>query len=177
MNFRTLIRRSLWFHWRAHLGVVLGAAAGSAALIGALVVGDSVRESLRERALERLGEVHAAISSGDRFFLADLGSILHETLRQGWWNTNDLRFSAFLTAPATALSLTGAATRQDGTARANQVSLVGFSKVEISSTTAERRPFFRLRHTGSPCDVKQGEVLLNERLALQLRANVGDQII
>ena len=45
MTFRTLIRRSLRFHWRSHLGVVLGAAMGSAALIGALVVGDSVRES------------------------------------------------------------------------------------------------------------------------------------
>ena len=44
MTFRTLIRRSLRFHWRAHVGVVLGAAVGSAALIGALVVGDSVRE-------------------------------------------------------------------------------------------------------------------------------------
>jgi len=30
MTLRTLIRRSLRFHWRAHLGVVLGAAVGSA---------------------------------------------------------------------------------------------------------------------------------------------------
>src|SRR5947207_868419 len=57
MTLRTLIRRSLRFHWRAHLGVVLGAAIGSAVLVGALVVGDSVRESLRERALQRLGWV------------------------------------------------------------------------------------------------------------------------
>src|SRR4051794_20690597 len=66
MTLRTLIKRSLRFHWRSHLGVVLGAAVGSAALIGALVVGDSVRESLRERALERVGWVDAAMDSGDR---------------------------------------------------------------------------------------------------------------
>ena len=47
MTLQTLIARSLRFHWRGHLGVLLGAAVGSAALIGALVVGDSVR--LRDR--------------------------------------------------------------------------------------------------------------------------------
>src|SRR5881628_439256 len=73
MTSRTLVRRSLRFHWREHLGVLLGAAVGSAALIGALVVGDSVRESLRERALERLGTVHYAIAPPDRFFRDDLG--------------------------------------------------------------------------------------------------------
>ena len=38
MTLRTLIGRSLRFHWRGQVGVVLGAAIGSAALIGALVV-------------------------------------------------------------------------------------------------------------------------------------------
>src|SRR5688572_12762765 len=72
MTFRTLIRRSLRFHWRSHLGVVLGAAIGSAALIGALVVGDSVKGSLRERALERLGWMSFALGSGDRLVTEDL---------------------------------------------------------------------------------------------------------
>ena len=39
MTFGTLIRRSLRFHWRSHLGVVIGAVIRSAALIGALIVG------------------------------------------------------------------------------------------------------------------------------------------
>ena len=47
MTLWTLIRRSLRYHARAHLGVLLGATVGSAVLIGALLVGDSVRESLR----------------------------------------------------------------------------------------------------------------------------------
>ena len=63
MTFWTLIRRSLRFHARAHLGVVLGAAIGSAALIGALVVGDSVRGSLRQRALDRIGKTQYLLAS------------------------------------------------------------------------------------------------------------------
>ena len=72
MTFRTLIRRGLRFHWRAHLGVVLGAAVGSAALIGALVVGDSVRHSLKYQAARRLAGTIVALDSGDRFFGGDL---------------------------------------------------------------------------------------------------------
>src|SRR5688572_27674377 len=68
MTLRTLIRHSLCFHWRAHLGVVLGAAVGSAALIGALVVGDSVRGSLRQRTLEQFGHVEFLLDGKDRTF-------------------------------------------------------------------------------------------------------------
>jgi hypothetical protein len=68
MTFRTLIRRSLHFHWRSHLGVVLGAAIGSAALIGALVVGDSVKGSLRERNLDGLGHGSWLLFTADRYF-------------------------------------------------------------------------------------------------------------
>ena len=82
MTLRTLIARSLRFHWRSHLGVVLGAAIGSAALIGALIVGDSVRESLRERALERLGWVSAAMEAQDRTFTW----LLEGPLTTAWTN-------------------------------------------------------------------------------------------
>src|SRR6185503_17140153 len=68
MTFWTLVSRSLRYHARAHLGVLLGAAVGSAALVGALVVGDSVRGSLRDTALLRLGNVETALEGGDRFF-------------------------------------------------------------------------------------------------------------
>src|SRR2546421_7409342 len=68
MTFGTLILRSLRFHARSHVGVLLGAAVGSAALIGALVVGDSVRGSLHDLALQRLGKIHYALAPNDRFF-------------------------------------------------------------------------------------------------------------
>src|SRR5437660_1659343 len=79
MTFRTLILRSLRFHARAHLGVLLGAAVGSAALIGALVVGDSVRGSLHDLALQRLGNIHYALAPNDRFFRADLATRISQT--------------------------------------------------------------------------------------------------
>jgi ABC-type antimicrobial peptide transport system permease subunit len=82
MRFRTLIVRSLRFHWRAHLGVLLGAAVGSAALIGALVVGDSVRVSLRELAMQRLKNVHFAMDTGDRHFLSRLDESMANSLSQ-----------------------------------------------------------------------------------------------
>ncbi|MCU0782863.1 MAG: hypothetical protein MUF81_02210, partial [Verrucomicrobia bacterium] len=72
MNLRTLIRRSLQFHWRSHLGVVLGAAVGSAALIGALVVGDSVKGSLKDRAVSGLGHGSFLLFSRDRYFSEQL---------------------------------------------------------------------------------------------------------
>src|SRR5512139_293716 len=54
------------------MGVVLGAAVGTAALVGALLVGDSVRGTLVRRALQRLGPVHYALHTPDRFFRTDL---------------------------------------------------------------------------------------------------------
>ena len=62
MNLRTLVARSLRFHWRSHLGVVLGTAVATTVLVGALVVGDSVRYSLRSLALRRLGSVAVALT-------------------------------------------------------------------------------------------------------------------
>src|SRR6266571_118128 len=83
MTFWTLIRRSLRFHARAHLGVVLGATVGTAALVGALIVGDSVRGSLRDLALQRLGNARFALETSDRLFsdrLADRlrNAVVHE---------------------------------------------------------------------------------------------------
>ena len=62
MSHWMLVARSLRFHWRAHLGVLLGATVSTAILVGALAVGDSVRYSLRSLALARLGGIHLALS-------------------------------------------------------------------------------------------------------------------
>src|SRR5438105_8890972 len=72
MTLRALILRSLRFHARSHLGVLIGAAIASAVLTGALLVGDSMRQSLRQRALGRLGPVHFALAPQDRFFSPNL---------------------------------------------------------------------------------------------------------
>src|SRR5262245_13477431 len=113
MTTWTLIRRSLRFHARAHLGVVLGGTVGSAALIGALVVGDSVRGSLRDMAIARLGRIQMALASGDRFFRAELARSLIDPFDG-------------VVVPATQLSAT--ATTMDGSARANRVQLIGVNE-------------------------------------------------
>src|SRR5580765_6238098 len=67
MTLRQLLRRSLVFHRRGNLAVLLGVAVGTAVLTGALLVGDSLRGSLRDRALRQIGWVERALVSG-RFF-------------------------------------------------------------------------------------------------------------
>ncbi len=151
MTLGTLIRRSLRFHARAHLGVLLGATVGSAVLIGALLVGDSVRESLREMALVRLGKVDYAMATGDRLF----------SERHGRQPANSLQQSAPL------LLLPGTVNTGDNSARANRVQIVGvdgdFWKM------ASVPPAF--------ADIPHGAVVLNRPLADQLQAKTGDAVV
>src|SRR5437899_3542106 len=107
MTLWTLVRRSLRFHARAHLGLVLGAVVGSGALVGALVVGDSVRGSLRDMALARVGNVDVALLGGDRFF------------------RDELELSATSTQSAPVFQVSGSATLPDGSGRANHVQVLG----------------------------------------------------
>ena len=197
MTFWTLIRRSLRFHARAHIGVVLGAAIGSAALIGALVVGDSVRESLTDMALRRLGNVHFALSAQDRLFGSDLLG-----LRAG------LRPFELIRAPSSppehlyaftggleslGLVLPGVVARQDGTARANAVSVLGVDARawprladwgKLSSTAPVLGPngvVPGLSRQRSQDPLAQwasgGTAFINTTLARQLSAREGDEII
>ncbi len=176
----TLIKRSLRFHWRSHLGVVLGAAIGSAALIGALIVGDSVRESLRERALERLGPTHFAIDSGDRLFVADLPARINNAFGpqpSDWIKMSRGGNSAgAITVPnnltnhvvnSTALlHVTGTAAKPDATTRANHINVFG---IDASFANLAGRPLYS--------GLAPGDVLLNQALAAQLRLSPGDQVL
>ena len=53
MTLRQFLFRSLTFHRRGNLAVLLGVAVGAAVITGALLVGDSLRGSLRDRELRR----------------------------------------------------------------------------------------------------------------------------
>src|SRR5690242_1309299 len=63
MTSATLVWRSLTYHWRPNLAVMLGVAAAVSVLSGALLVGDSVRGSLRDLAIGRLGRTEHVVSS------------------------------------------------------------------------------------------------------------------
>ncbi|MBM4039048.1 MAG: ABC transporter permease, partial [Planctomycetes bacterium] len=145
MSAFLLILRSLRHYWRTHLGVVLGALVSTAVLVGALAVGDSVRHTLRSAALARLGDVESAMDTGNRFFRYPF-----------WWNFG-----------ASVLRARGIAARGDGSARANNVQILG-----VDSN------FWSVGRVRSPLTRFAGEqVVLNERLAAQLGARVGDEVL
>ncbi len=203
MTLWTLIRRSLRFHARAHLGVVLGAAVGSAALIGALVVGDSVRESLTAMALRRLGAIHFALATQDRLFRTNLGSRLRATSPPGWIRLDSKPRGLVQPLPdgpqTSVLALPGIVARQDGAARANRVNVLGveasawprlaswdilspaaWAPVPDEDTPEGARISIEEFKRGQTAVTqwKAGEVAyINETLARQLAAGKGDDII
>jgi putative ABC transport system permease protein len=154
MTHWTFVLRSLRYHARAHLGTLLGAAVGSAVLIGALVVGDSVRGSLREFALARLGKIQSALPANDRFFRTALADELSQPgLIEG------------IVAPA--VQLPASVRVADGSGRANRVQLLGVD--ERFWRLSERTPGFATPGAD--------EVVLNERLARQLKTKIGDTLL
>src|SRR5215203_6124002 len=163
MTRGTIIKRSLRYHWRLHLGVVLGAAIGSAALIGALIVGDSVRESLRERALQRLGWVHVAMGLGDRL----VGKTYYRGIfNNPYTNTAGAVHLISQSQAEAALHSSGTLAKGDGTTRANRVEVYGLQ----SSTTLMGNRWFQ-------SGFLQDSVVLNEPLAQHLQAKEGDEVV
>ncbi len=177
MTLRTLIRRSLRFHWRAHLGVVLGAAIGSAALIGALVVGDSVKHTLKYQAVRRLPGVSVALDSGDHFFSDDL---LRRMIRLGQQQVNVLAakenqrtwgngFTEF--ESVTGLRLDASVKKADGAAQVRRINLYGYGGDILEHIRSGQRPYDR------PPPFPSDAVWLNHELAQQLNAKIGDELI
>ena len=178
-----LIRRSLRFHAREHLGVVLGAAISSAALIGALVVGDSVRESLADMALRRLGDIHFALAARDRLFQASLRDRLSAVRPPDMYHSRIVgrpdSSPVFYWPYYSALALSGVVSRQDGTARANRVNVLG---VQAHFWPHMACWGWLSRDRGGGEDSlsrweRGGGVFINETLARQLAAREGDEII
>ena len=154
MTPRRLLRRSLRYHRGIFLAVALGVAVGTAVLAGALVVGDSVRGSLRSLTLDRLGEIDHALVS-DRYFREALAGEMaaSEQFGQGYDKA------------APALLLRGSVEAAESGSRASSISLIG----------ADER-FWSLF---TPPDNLPGprEVLINESLAREIGAGVGDAVL
>jgi len=159
MTASTLILRSLVFHLRSHLGVILGSAVGSAALVGALVVGDSVRESLREQSLQRLGQVDWTLNARDRLFRDALATDWNQLASDPASHLANRHAAAVLQLPATA-------SLADGSARANQVQLIGVAE-----------GFTQLGGGASLGTIPEDGVVLNPALAGHLGVREGDTIV
>jgi ABC-type lipoprotein release transport system permease subunit len=153
MKLNRLVFASLRYYLTSHLGVLAGASISAAVLIGALAVGDSVRISLRNRALDRLAGATAVISTGDRYFNDTLGERIRAVQLTNLPN---------LTGTASILlELPGMATRQDATARANSIHVLGIPDGFLVGL--------------GPIDADK--VWLNASLARQLKAEVGDEVV
>lgn len=150
MKLRELIGANLRYYFSSYLGVVIGTSLSAAILIGALAVGDSVRLSLRDRAIERLAGALAVISTGDRYFDDSLDERIEHAGPDG-----------LDSEPFVLLELPGTAARQDASARANVIRVIGVPDgflPGIDTSAADR-------------------VWLNPSLARQLHAVVGDEVV
>ncbi|MGC8988583.1 MAG: FtsX-like permease family protein, partial [Verrucomicrobiia bacterium] len=164
MTFPRFILRSLVHYAGEHAGTLIGAAIGSAVLVGALVVGDSMRASLRRLTELRLGKVDLVLRTGDRLFRAGIfgGPGTHSLIvRPGpAMQARTLEFAPVLHVPAVI-------SREDGTARANHVNLLGVD---------ER--FWRFAPSSNAAPLSMGDgVFLNTALARKLGAKVGDEVV
>jgi ABC-type lipoprotein release transport system permease subunit len=150
MNTLTLVRRGLRFYRRTHLGVIAGCAVSAAVLVGALFVGDSVRGSLARIAMARLGRIHHALDTGNRYFRDDLAARVQAGLRAD---------------TAAALRVQGMALREDGKKQVNHVEVLGVD-----------RRFLEMGESLSPVKLGPGQVVINAKLAAALGAKAGDEV-
>ena len=147
MTPRRLLALSL-LHFRAvHAAVAIGVGVGAAILAGALMVGSSVRGSLRGLTLERLGAIDFAVV-GERYFRESVRDALAE---HG--------------SAAAGILIRGTAEHAGSGARA--------SKVRIHGVGSDFWKF----HDAEPPAVGTREIAINRRLADELGAAEGDDVL
>jgi ABC-type lipoprotein release transport system permease subunit len=150
MNRITLLRRGLWFYRRTHVGVIAGCAISAAVLVGALFVGDSVKGSLERVALARLGRIHVALDSANRYVRDDLARRMRDGLG---------------TEVAAGLHVQAMAIREDGKKQVNRAQVVG---VDPGFLGMAARP--------SGVRLGAGQAAINRKLAAALGVAPKDEI-
>ncbi len=147
MTIFSLAWSGIRYQWRAHLGAALGAALCSMVLTGSLLIGDSLRGTLQEQAAARVGRVNSALVGGEHFFRSALaGEVSSEA--------------------APVLLLRGSATKADGSARLNQVQILGVdSRFWALAPTSDRR------------ELQPGDCVVSAALATRLGLAAGDNLV
>lgn len=139
-----------------NIAVGLGVAVGTAVLSGALLVGDSVRGSLRHLMLDRLGRIDDVLVS-DNLFGAALVTELNAMPE----------FGEQFDQAVPAILLEGSVSQPDSGSRANRVTLLAAGDYLWSGKLGP----------GGPRRPAEGEIALNEPLAAELSARVGDDVV
>ncbi|REK15876.1 MAG: hypothetical protein DWQ37_08665 [Planctomycetota bacterium] len=150
-----LIADGLRYHLRTDIAVALAVMAASAVLTGALLVGDSMRGSLRHLLLDQLGRIDEVLVT-DHFFRSELAADLAG--RPG--------FEEFFSAAVPAIYAQATVENPDSDLRAAQVTAIG------ADTS-----FWKLGSGGPKQPPKPGEIVLNEPLAREIGAAVGDEVL
>ena len=156
------VRRSLSHYTRSHLAVALGVVVAAMVISGALIVGDSVRDSLRTISLTRLGAVDHALVTHRFFREASVAALSQQAKFRKRFETvaPALVFQASLERKSAADA--GAAATKT---RSAGVTLYGGDERlwSLLATDGTKRP-------------SENGVVLNARLADQLRARVGEKV-
>lgn len=152
MTHWRLILISLRYYARPQAILLAGVAIGTAVLVGALAVGDSVRITLREQALARLGQVHYAMQSGDRFFRDELGNNMAETVNG---------------SVVSALQVNGIVVNTENQLRVNNAQILG---VDESFWKLAPQPHEQVT-------LDDEFVIINDLLAEQLKLKIGDELL
>jgi putative ABC transport system permease protein len=147
MTLPHLVWEGIRYHWRAHLGACLGAALCAMVLTGALLVGDSLRGTLREQAEARVGQAQSALVGGEHLFRSALASEISSDA-------------------AAVLFLRGSAGKSDGSARLNQVQVLGVDA-----------RFWALAPDGERRELQPGDAVVSAALAQRMGVAVGDGIV
>ncbi len=153
----TMLARSFRFSWKTFLLVTIGAIATTAVIVGALLVGDSVRGSMRSLILDRLGRIEYALFP-NRF--------LDDSILQRMEKSND--YPQELDAPLPAILFpraTAECKHADQIQRSGSILVFGYHDWIWHSQPNPLR------------SIPSGnEVVLNEALASELGASVGDNV-
>ncbi|QGJ71437.1 ABC-type antimicrobial peptide transport system, permease component [Planctomycetales bacterium 10988] len=171
-----LIRESLWHYRRMHLAVALGVAAGTAVLTGALLVGDSVQASLRSLTLDRLGNIEEALITNS-FFREQLAEETQALLQKDHPDAQVIPLMLLrgtVERPGTSA--------EETTHRAGQIAILGiddnffslgsFTPAESSASAEDEES-----EEENPLLPAAGEIMLNEAVASELHAEVGDEVL
>lgn len=161
------VRRSLSHYARTHFAVALGVIVAAMVISGALIVGDSVRDSLKAISLARMGAVDHALVTHRFFREASVAALSQQPEFQKRFATAApaLVFQASLERKSATGSTLSSANSMPTKTRSAGVTLYG----------GDERLWSLLSTEGTKPPSEKG-IVLNARLAEQLRAQVGEEV-
>lgn len=151
MSFIKLLFRSLKYYRFSHLGTLLGTALAASVISAALLIGSSVQSSLENIVTSRLGNTDFVIVSNNRFFKADLSE----------------RIAKKLNCKTTALHQYKGIALTNNEKKVNNLQVFGIDNSFWSI----------VGNNNLQPNLKDDEVIINQKLASELQLNVNDEFV